>query len=374
MKLPTIKNKNFKGKRVLLRVDFNVLLKNGKVGEDFRIKKTLPTIKLLQNKGAKIIILSHFGENKDSLRPVANYLKKRLKNFRFIPTIFGKALEKTVSQMKNGDILMLENLRINPDEEENDDDFAKKLASLGDFYINEAFSVSHRQHASIVGIPKYLPSFAGLLFEEEIENLSRAFKPKHPFLVILGGVKFESKLGVLERFLKIADKIFIGGALANNFFKLKGIDIDKSVYDEKVSIKKYLNNSKIVLPSDVRKEDGVILDIGPKSIKELSRLIKKAKFILWNGPLGNFEEKKFAAGTLGIARLIARSRAVSIVGGGETIAAATKAGAVKKFSFVSTGGGAMLQFLAKGTLPGIEALIRCKIRPRFKAPKPRGRT
>ena len=362
MKFPTIKNKNFKGKRVLLRVDFNVPLKNGKVSEDFRIKRTLPTIKLLQNKGVKIIILSHFGENKDSLRPVANYLKKRLKNFRFIPAIFGKTLEKTVSRMENGDILMLENLRTNPGEEKNDDDFAKKLASLGDVYVNEAFSVSHRKHASIVGIPKYLPSFAGLLFGEEVENLSRAFKPGHPFLFILGGVKFESKLGVLERFLKIADKIFIGGALANNFFKLKGIDINKSICDEKVSIKKYLNNPKIVLPVDIKKKDGVILDIGPKSVKELSYLIKKAKFILWNGPLGNFEEKRFAAGTFEIARLIAKSRAVSIVGGGETIAAAAKAGVIKKFSFVSTGGGAMLQFLAKGTLPGVEALIKVERR------------
>lgn len=362
MKLPGIKKANLKGRRVLARVDFNVPVKNGKVGEDFRIKKTLPTIKLLQNKGAKIIILSHFGENRDSLKPVANYLKKRLKNFKFIPTIFGKAAEKTISQMKNGDILMPENLRTNPGEEKNDDNFAKKLASLGNVYVNEAFSVSHRKHASIVGIPKYLPSFAGLLFEKEVKNLEKAFKPRHPFLFILGGIKFESKLGVLERFLKIADKIFIGGALANNFLKLKGIDIDKSICDEKVSVKKYLNNPKIVLPIDFKKKDGIVLDIGPKSIKKLSDLIKKAKFILWNGPMGDFEEKKFATGTFEIAELIANSRAVSIVGGGDTIAVATRAGVVKKFSFVSTGGGAMLEFLAKRTLPGIEAILKSKKR------------
>lgn len=360
MTLPSIKKADLKGKRVLVRVDFNVPLKNGKIGEDFRIKKTLPTIKFLRSNGAKTIILSHLGENKATLKPVANHLRRYFPEIRFIPRLFGKEMEKTVSQMENGGILMLENLRYDKGEEKNDKDFSKKFASLGEIYVNEAFSVSHRKHASIVGIPGYLPSFVGLLFEEEVENLSKAFKPKHPFLLILGGMKFESKLGVLERFIKIADKIFIGGALANNFLKLKKIDINKSICDEKVSVKKYLNNPKIVLPLDFKRKDGMILDIGPKSVKEFSGLIKKAEFILWNGPLGNFEEKKFAAGTFAVAKLVAKSRAISIVGGGETIAAATKAGVIKKFSFVSTGGGAMLEFLAKGTLPGIGALKKSK--------------
>lgn len=360
MKLPDIRKADLKGRCVLLRVDFNVPIKKGRIAEDFRIIKSLPTIRFLKNKKAKIILLSHFGEKKESLKPVANYLKPRLKNFKFIPTLFGVLTKKAISEMKDGDIVMLENLRRDKGEEKNDKNFTKKLADLGEVYVNEAFSVSHRPHASIIGIPKYLPSFAGLLFEKEAQNLSKAFKPKHPFLLILGGVKFESKLRMLERFLKIADKVFIGGALANNFFRMKGMNIGKSLHDKKISVRKYLNNPKIILPIDFKKKDGVILDIGPKSVKKLSNLIKKAKFILWNGPMGNFEEKKFAAGTFVVAKLIAKSRAVSIVGGGDTVAAITKLGIISKFFFVSTAGGAMLEFLAKGTLPGIEALIKSK--------------
>lgn len=364
MNLPDIRKANLDGKRVLVRVGFDAPVKKGKVTEDFRIKKTLPTIKFLQNKGAKVILLSHLGEKRESLRPVANYLRAHLKNFEFIPALFGAGMKKEISRMKDGDVIMFENLRMDKREEKNDKTFAKKLAELGDIYVNEAFGVSHRVHASIVGIPKYLPSYSGLLFESEVKNLRRAFQPKHPFLLILGGIKFESKLGILERFIKIADKIFIGGALANNFFRLKGIDIDKSLFGEKVSVKKYLNHPKIVLPIDIKKKDGVILDIGPKTIKELFELIKKAKFILWNGPLGNFEIKGFSRGTEWIARAIASSKAISIIGGGDTIAAVMKTGFTNLVnrSFISTGGGAMLEFLAKGTLPGIEALLKSKKR------------
>ncbi len=187
-----------------------------------------------------------------------------------------------------------------------------------------------------------------------------AFKPKRPFLLILGGIKFESKLGALERFIKIADKIFIGGALSNNFFKLKGMDIGKSIFDKDVSVKKYLKNKKIILPVDVRRKNNMILDIGPKSIAELLKIIKKSKFILWNGPLGNFEIKGFSTGTDMVARTIIQMPATSIVGGGDTIRALTEAGAIDGFSFVSTAGGAMLEFLAKGTLPGIDALMKSK--------------
>ncbi len=361
MNLPSIRKANFDGKRVILRVGFDVPIQKGKVTEDFRIKKTLPTIRFLQSKNAKTIILSHLGEKRESLRPVANYLKKHLKKFKFIPGIFSVSAKKEISRMKEGDIVMLENLRMDKGEEKNDETFAKKLADFGDIYVNEAFSVSHRNHASITGIPKYLPSYAGLLFESEVENLSRAFRPKHPFLFILGGVKFESKLGVLKRFIKIADKIFIGGALANVFFRLKGIDIGESLFDEKVSVKKYLDNPKIVLPVDFKKNNGAILDIGPKTIEELINLVRRAKFILWNGPLGNFEIKNFAKGTESVAKAIAGSNAVSVIGGGDTVAAVVKMKLtfIQK-SFISTGGGAMLEFLAKGTLPGIEALIKSK--------------
>ncbi len=362
MNLQSVEKANLKGKRVLLRVGFDVPIKNGKVTEDFRIKKSLPTVRLLQYKGAKVILLSHLGEKKASQKSVANYLNSQLKNFKFIPRLFGAEVEKSIAKMKEGDVIMLENLRSDSGEEKNDKNFVKKLARMGDAYVNEAFSVSHRAHASIVGIPAHISSFAGLLFENELNNLSKAFKPKHPFLLILGGVKFESKLNVLERFVKIADKIFIGGALANNFLKLKGMNIGKSIINNKVSVKKYLNNRKIILPIDFRIRKEMILDIGPKTIKEIMDLAKKAKFILWNGPMGNFEDKKFARGTEMTARIVACSPAVSIVGGGDTIAAATKAGVMEQFSFVSSGGGAMLEFLAKGTLPGIEALVKSKKR------------
>lgn len=324
------------GKKVILRADFNVPIKNGKVTDDFRIKKTLPTINFLIKKGAKIIIISHLTDGKNkSLAPVAEYLSKQVK----------------------GDVVLLENIRNYPGEEKNDKNFAKKLAKLGDIYVNDAFSASHRNHASIVGVPKYLPSYAGLLFEEEFKNLSHAFKPNHPFLLILGGVKFGNKLGVLEKFSKRADKIFIGGALANSFFWEKKIEIGKSVLDKKVNIKKFLRNPNIVLPIDVKKKNGAILDIGPLAIKELELLIKNAKFILWNGPMGNFEMKGFEKGTVAVAKAVAKSKAKSVIGGGDTIAAIDKAKIpLSKFSFISTAGGAMLEFLAKGSLPGIRAL------------------
>ncbi len=363
MNLPVLNNilkKDLRGKRILIRVGFDVPVKKGKVADDSRIVKSLSTIRLLKSKSAKIIILSHLGERKESLKPVANYLSRFLKDFKFTPSILGDLTEKAVSKMKDGNIIMLENLRRDKGEEGNNKNFAKKLAAFGDIYVNEAFSVSHREHASIVGIPKYLPSFSGLLFEKEVKNLERAFKPKHPFLLILGGIKFESKLGVLDRFLKIADKIFIGGALANNFFRLQGMDIGNSLFDKKVSVKKYLKNKKIVLPVDVRKKKSIILDIGPKALQSLFVLVKKSKFILWNGPLGNTDIRSFERGTAMVARKIAENGAISIIGGGDTVAAVEKTGVADRFSFVSTGGGAMLAYLAKGTLPGIEALKKSK--------------
>jgi len=365
MRLPTIKELNCKGKRVLLRVDFNVLGKENRVIDILRIKKTLPTIKFFKNQGAKIIILSYLSEGRGlSLKPVADFINKNCFSVDFSKFITGGKTQKKIASMSNGDILILENLhrdRKNKKKDlKNDKKFSAELAALGDIFVNDAFAQCHRKYSSIVGIPEFLPSYAGFLLKQEVKNLSLVFKPKHPFLLILGGVKFESKLGILEKFMKIADKIFIGGALANNFFRAKGIDIGKSVFDPKVSVKKYLNNPKIILPADFKKENGRILDIGPKAIKELSCLIENSKFILWNGPMGNFEEKNLSSGTFSVAKLIAKTRAVSIVGGGDTVAAITKLGLISKFSFVSTAGGAMLEFLAKGTLPGIEALLKSK--------------
>ena len=358
MKLRTLKNlRNFRGKKVLFRVDFNVPMERGRILDDFRLKRAMPTIKFLKKGGAKIILLSHLTKGRaKSLRPVAELLK--------IPfggeILSSRGIEK-ISQMKDGKLILFENIRHYPEEEKNSLKFAKELAFLGDIFVNDAFSAAHRRHSTIVGIPKYLPSFAGLLMEEEFENLSTAFKPSHPFLLVLGGIKFKTKLGVLARFVRIADKIFIGGALANNFFLAKGEKIGSSIIDKSVDIKKYVNNRKIILPLDVRKSRGMILDCGPQTIKMLSEVIAGSKFILWNGPVGDFERKGFEKGTEELARLIAASSARTIIGGGDTIAAVRQAGGdrlLKKFSFVSTGGGAMLEFLAKGTLPGIEALSK----------------
>lgn len=357
-----IKNVNLKGKKVIVRVDFNVFIKKGKIKEAYRIERTLPTIELLRKKGAKIILISHLTEGRaESLRPTAEYLKRYFP-VRFIADKNFKQIIKKTSGMKEGEVVMLENIRIHKSEENNDEKFAKQLARLGDIFVNDAFSVSHRKHASVIGIPRYLPSYEGLLFKQEIKNLQMAFRPKRPFLLILGGIKFSTKLGVLKKFLKIADKIFVGGALSNNFFRLKGMDIGKSLFDEKVSVKRYLNNQKIILPIDVRKKDNIILDCGHKTVKALEEIIKNSKFILWNGPLGDFEKKGFEKGTEKIAMAIVKSRAISIIGGGDLVASINRMGILKKFTFVSTAGGAMLEFLAHGTLPGIEALKNSKIK------------
>lgn len=358
--LPSVRNTEVKGKRVLLRVDFNVVAENGKIEEVYRIKRALPTIKFLKDNGAKIIILSHLSPKKGkSLRPVAEYLNKKIADLKidFIESLDLEMAKKRISAMKDGDIVILENIRMQKGEESNDRDFARSLAGLGDVFVNDAFGVSHRKHASVFGIVEFLPSFIGLLFEEEVAALKTVFKPEHPFLLILGGVKFGSKLGVLDKFLNIADKIFIGGALANGFLKFKGEDIGNSFFDDKVDYKKYLGNEKIILPADTKRKNGIICDVGPKTNAFLRKLIKEARFVVWNGPMGKIEEDGFSEGTKAIAEAIAEAGVKSIIGGGDTVSAVEKMGILDKFSFVSTGGGAMLEFLASGTLPGIEAII-----------------
>ena len=350
--------KNLKGKKVLVRVDFNVPIKNGKVLDDFRIKKTLPTIRFLQQKGAKVILISHLGKDgTESMKPVADCLKKYIK--------------------KN--ITLLDNIRKFSSEIKNDSNFAKELSALGDIYVNDAFSVSHRAHASIVGLPKYLPSYSGFQFEEEIKNLSLAFKkPKHPFLFILGGAKFSTKMPLIKKYLKLADFVFIGGALANNFLKVKGYEIGKSLIDNiKYDFKNDLKNKKIILPEDVVVISGkklitkkvseigknkIILDIGEKTIENLIKLIKKSKFILWNGPLGKYEDGGGEA-TKKILKFIFNQKNKNIVlGGGDLVSCISrstpkaKSYKLKASIFISTGGGATLDFLVNGTLPGIKAL------------------
>ena len=346
--------KNLKGKKVLVRVDFNVPIKAGKVEDDFRIKKALPTIQFLVKNGAYVILLTHLGrDGTESLEPVIKHFFK-------------------VSKIRKDKVEFFDNIRKFSGEMKNDFAFAGKLSSLGDIYVNDAFSVSHREHASVATLPKLLPSFAGFQLEEEVKNLSRAIKnPLHPFLFILGGAKFSTKVPLIKKYLKLADCVFIGGALANDFLKARGHEVGRSLTsEESFGIKKIIKNKKLILPLDVIVEAGGkllkratsaigkdenIIDIGENTIKELEPYIKKSKLILWNGPLGKYEGGG-AAATKKILKLVAVSKAESIIGGGDTLALISQMKMEKKFSFVSTGGGATLDFLANGTLPGIKAL------------------
>ncbi|MFA5777956.1 MAG: phosphoglycerate kinase [Candidatus Paceibacterota bacterium] len=346
--------KNLKGKTVLLRVDFNVPIRNGKVEDDFRIRASLPSINFLLKGGAKVILITHLGE--DGTASLAPVIRKFF----------------AVSKIAKNKVTFLDNIRKFPGEKKNDQIFVKELAAVGDIYVNDAFSVSHREHASIISLPKYLPSFAGFQLEEEVENLSHAFnKIKHPFLFILGGAKFSTKMPLIKKYLKLADYVFVGGALADDFLKVKGYEIGKSLVDgADYDIKKIIKNKKLTLPSDVIVKSGdklitkkinqigrdeIILDIGKESVKKLTSLIKESKLILWNGPLGKYEDGG-AGSTKKILKLVATSKAESIIGGGDTVTIISKMKMEKKFSFVSTGGGATLDFLANGTLPGIKAL------------------
>ena len=376
--LPTIEDiKDLKGKRVVLRLDLNVPIKNGKIAETMRIDRAMPTIKYLSKKKAKVVVISHIGKDEtSSLKPIVRYLNKTM-TVGFVPDFRAKETRAVVDGLPDGGVVLFENLRIDPREEKNDPEFAKYLASFGEIYVNDAFAVSHRAHASLVGITKYLPSYAGFLIEDEIKHLSLALDPKHPFLFILGGAKFETKMPLLKKFLKIADNVFIGGILANDFFRDSGLNVGKSVVDEyAVSLKPLLETGKIILPTDVLAQNSEtkktsaknpkevndsdkIVDVGAETIKSLTPFIKKAKLILWNGPLG-FYEGGFDKATRELLKLIAGSKATSIIGGGDTAVIVDKLGIAKKLSFVSTGGGATLDFLADGSLVGIDAIKNCK--------------
>ncbi len=365
--------KDFHGKRVLLRLDLNVPLNEaGHVdpSDADRITKSLPTLQWLQEAGAKTIIISHIGRDpKETLRPVARYMET-LMTIGFDPELSGERLHEMIHNLGNGHAIMLENLRSNPGEESNDEVFAKSLADMADFYVNDAFAVSHRAHASLVGIPKLLPSFAGLQMEQEIEHLSKSFTPSSPSILVLGGAKFETKLPVISKFLNIVDHIVIGGALANNFYKEMGYEIGASLVDETANISSLLGNEKIIIPKlvivendkghetknalDVTRSDKIV-DIAPEGLDEYAQLFADATFVLWNGPMGNYENG-FVDGSKKIINLISSSHAESIVGGGDSVALIEQLDMADKFGFLSTGGGAMLEYLAQGTLPGIEAL------------------
>lgn len=364
----------FSGKRVLLRLDLNVPMEGGEIRDDYRIKESIPTINFLREAGAKLVIIAHIGKGKpeDTLAPVAKYLEKSYPTVTFLPTLRSVENISFTEKMVSGDVVLIENLRHDKGEEENDPEFAKYLASLGDVYVNDAFSVSHRAHASVVGVVSLLPHYTGIRLAQEVDRLALAFNPEHPFLFILGGSKISTKMPLLKKFLDIADNVFVGGAIVNNFFKVAGHEIGTSVYDkdELEGLGEYLHHPKLVIPKDVvvKNPSGsetrevasvnasdMIVDVGADTIKHLEGVIGAAKLIVWNGPLGFYEEG-FTEGTRELLDLIAGSRATSIIGGGDTVALINEMGAIGKFSFVSTGGGAMLDFLANETLPGIEAL------------------
>lgn len=378
--LPTIKDiKDLKGKRVILRLDFNVPIKNGKIVETMRIDRAMPTLEYLLKKKARVVILSHLGKDASmSLKPIVRYLNKTM-NVGFVPDFRTEEARKVVNGLPEGSAVVFENLRLDERETANDPEFAKYLASFGDIYVNDAFAVSHRAHASVVGITKYLPTYAGFLIADEIKHLSLALNPKHPFLFILGGAKFDTKLPLMKRFMKTADNILIGGVLANDFFSDEGFETGKSVVDKhKMNLVSLLKKGKIILPSDVivkntltnktsvKQADEVtkdesIVDVGPQTIHALAPVLKKAKLIVWNGPLGFYEEG-FDKGTIMLLKAIIETKATSIIGGGDTATIVEKFGLDKKLSFVSTGGGATLDYLVDGKLPGVEAIFKCKKR------------
>ncbi|MBL7155401.1 MAG: phosphoglycerate kinase [Candidatus Portnoybacteria bacterium] len=380
---------DFKNKRVLVRVDFNVPLgDDGRVDEkeDWRLEAALPTIRYLLDQKAKIILLAHLGRPSgkivESLRldPIA----KRLEELLNQPVVklddcLGQGVEERLKNIQAGEVFLLENLRFYPGEKNNQSDFAQQLAKLGEIYVSNAFGTIHRTHASIVGLPQHLPSCAGLLLEKEIKALSKILdEPIHPLVVIIGGVKISTKIKVIKNFLKQADNLILGGALANTVIRAKGLAIGKSVVEEAMidEVKKLeLTNTKLHIPVDVVasidiqgqapsrivpvdkiKEKEMILDIGPDTIQLFNQIISQAKMIVWNGPMGVSEVDKFASGSRAVAQAVAQSSAFSVVGGGDTITLLEQLNLISQIDHISTGGGAMLKLLAKEKLPGIEAL------------------
>lgn len=392
----SLRNLSIKGKKVLMRVDFNVPLdKTGKITDDARIKASLPSIRYVLEQGGALILMSHLGRPKNkpmaefSLAPCAKRLSELLgRPVAMAPDCVGPEAEKLTNSIKPGEILLLENLRFHKGEEypEEEPEFVKQLAKQGNVYVNDAFGTAHRAHASTAAIARYFPgnAAAGFLLEKEIAYLGQTLlKPKCPFYAIIGGAKVSTKIGVIKSLLKKADGIFIGGGMAYTFFKAKGIPIGESIHeddylDEAKEILEItsLGRGKFFLPQDIVIADKLSadanvriidasqgipdgwqgVDIGPKTISAFSSELKKAAEILWNGPVGVFEIPPFAKGTQSIAEVLAELPAITIVGGGDSIAALQAAGVAEKISHVSTGGGAALEYIEYGTLPGIEAL------------------
>jgi len=388
----TVKDVDVRGKRVLVRVDFNVPIADGAVTDDTRVRAALPTIRYLIDHGARVILCSHLGRPKGepdpqySLRPVRRVLQRLIgRNVVFVDDIVGAEAHEAVSRMVDGEILMLENVRFDPGEKANDPAFAKALASLADIYVNDAFGAAHRAHASTAGVAEFLPAYAGLLLAREIETLTAMLTdPERPFVAILGGSKVSDKFGVIDRLIDVVDVLIIGGGMAFTFLVAKGLGIGRSIVEsewvepaKKMLAKAADKGIDLMLPVDFvladtfaedaetriagREEipaDMMGLDIGPATTQLFRGAIADAKTIFWNGPMGVFEMTPFETGTREVALGVARNnRAVSVVGGGDSVAALKKFGLEERVTFVSTGGGASMKLLEGAPLPGLEALL-----------------
>jgi phosphoglycerate kinase len=388
MNKKTVKDIDLKGKRVFMRVDFNVPMADGKVTDDKRIRAALPTIQYVLEQGASILLASHLGRPKGgpdpefSLRAASEVLSTLLNRpVKMAPDCVGPEVEAMAKELKPGDVLMLENTRFHPEEEKNDLEFAKQLAALADVYVNDAFGSAHRAHASTEGIARFLPAVSGFLMEQELEYLGRAVaNPEHPYVAILGGAKISDKILVVETLLSKCDKLIVGGGMANTFLAAKGFNMQDSLVEEasletaKAIMAK--SGDKLVLPVDAVIADKFdddantqvvdadkippgwrMLDVGPKTLEIYKDALKDAKLVVWNGPVGVFEMPKFAEGTFALAKMLAVSGVITVIGGGDSASAVKKAGVAKQMTHVSTGGGASLEFLEGKELPGVAALM-----------------
>lgn len=388
----SVKDIDVAGKRVIMRADFNVPMdENGRIADKTRITTTLPTIKYLINNGAKTVLMSHLGNPKEgyesskSLKPVAECLSQLLdKDVKFAKDAIGEDAKEMADAMKPGDVMLLENLRFHPEEKANDAEYAKKLASYGEIYVNDAFGTSHRKHASTYGIGQYLPAVSGFLIEKEIDMLGKALEnPEREYTAILGGAKVSSKIGVINHLFEKVDNILIGGGMAFTFIKAMGHDIGKSILDEEhieyakeIIEKAKTENVNLLLPVDVIvadefsnnadtkivgideiPSDALGLDIGPETCKLFEEVIMRSKTVVWNGPMGAFEMSKFEKGTKAVANAMAHCNGTTVVGGGDSARAIDSFGLQSKMTHISTGGGASLEFLEGKALPGIEILL-----------------
>jgi len=362
---------DLEGKYVFLRSSINVPIVDNEVRNQFRITRGIATVQYLVSKGARVIIAGHVGsDGSQSAQPITDVFSQYVPT-QFSSQIFGEETTSKRDALQNGEVLLLENLRSDPREKKNDVDFAKELASFADVYVNDAFAASHREHASLNAITQFLPSYAGLNFMHEYEELSKALTPEHPALFLLGGAKFDTKMPLVEKFLDVYDHVFIGGALANDFFKAQGYEVGGSlVSDVSLVDSPLLTNQKIILPIDVIvqknetsrvcapsevQSDERIMDAGPETIQMLAKYIEGAQMVLWNGPFGDYEHE-FADQTITTAKYIAEAKGYSVIGGGDTVASIEELNCQEKYNFLSTAGGAMLTFLELGTLPAITAL------------------